>query len=164
MEFNVGLGSGSFNKNIKYNFINFKNKLDSIDAIFSSLNFKDIDIDNINDSDFIYCDPPYILSLAPYNIYWNLKSETDLYNWLDKLNDKGVRFALSNVIKHKSLTNDILLEWSQKYKTTYLYKHYANCNYQVKNRNKNETSEVLITNYIPEVKQEKTLFDEIFNI
>ena len=169
MEFNMPFGNRSFSDSMKNNLIQFRNKLDNIDVSFTSFNFKDINIDNINNEDFIYCDPPYLISNASYNEKrgfdgWNTSTETDLYIWLDKLNDKDVKFALSNVIHHKGLTNDILIEWSKKYHTTYLNKHYATCNYHQKNRNKDETTEVLITNYIPEVKEEKTLFDEMFGI
>lgn len=69
-----------------------------------------------------------------------------LYKELDKVNSKGAKFAVSNVIEHKGKSNDILKEWMKKYNVHYLDYHYANCNYQGKNTDK-PTIEVLITNY-----------------
>ena len=65
---------------------------------------------------------------------------------LDKLDSQGVKFALSNVLYHKGLSNDILIEWSKKYRVYYLDKTYSNCNYHFKERNA-KTVEVLVTNY-----------------
>ena len=65
---------------------------------------------------------------------------------LDHLNTKGIRFALSNMLYHKGMSNDLLIEWSKKYKVHYIDKSYKNCNYQFKNK-ESKTVEVLITNY-----------------
>ena len=65
---------------------------------------------------------------------------------LDKLNERGIKFALSNVFYHKGETNEKLIEWSKKYIVTYLDKTYSNCNYHIKERNA-KTVEVLVTNY-----------------
>lgn len=65
---------------------------------------------------------------------------------LDKLNERGIKFALSNVFYHKGEANEKLIEWSKKYTVTYLDKTYSNCNYHIKERNA-KTVEVLVTNY-----------------
>ena len=64
----------------------------------------------------------------------------------DKLNEQGTRFAMSNVLKHKGMLNEELINWSKKYKVNYLNYDYNNCNYQ-SNNEQNETIEVLITNF-----------------
>ena len=74
--------------------------------------------------------------------------EKELLELLDKLNEKGIRFALSNVLEHKGKSNDILKEWSKKYNIHYLNNTYGNCNYHTKDKSKDSTIEVLITNYI----------------
>lgn len=62
------------------------------------------------------------------------------------LNEKGVKFALSNVLEHKGRENIILKNWAKKYNINYLDYNYRNSNYQIKEK-KFKTSEVLITNY-----------------
>lgn len=166
MEFNMPVGIRHFSPSLKSNIINFKSRLESINVEFLSKDFKDISIDDITSSDFVYCDPPYLISNATYNEKrgvdgWGETSELELLGFLDKLNERDIKFALSNVIKHKGLTNNILMNWMEKYNVTYLTKQYSNCNYQLKNRNKDETVEVLITNYIPQIKHKKTLLDFI---
>jgi len=66
---------------------------------------------------------------------------------LDNLHNKNIKFGLSNVFENKGKSNDILKKWSNKYKVNYLNHTYGNCNYQTKNKNKDNTIEVLITNY-----------------
>lgn len=61
---------------------------------------------------------------------------------LNKLNGKGVRFALSNNLKYD---NPVLDKWKNKYNVHYLNGNYSNCNYQKKD--KSQDVEVLITNY-----------------
>lgn len=100
----------------------------------------------------VYCDPPYLISNASYNDGkrgfkdWTEKEERQLLNLLDVLNDQGTRFALSNVLYHKGLSNELLIKWSQKYNTYYIDKTYANCSYHFKEKNA-KTVEVVITNY-----------------
>ena len=77
---------------------------------------------------------------------WTRQDETDLFQYLDVLNDKGVPFALSNVFESKGKKNDILIQWSKNYNVHHLDFTYANANYHRKNKEK-KTDEVLITNY-----------------
>ena len=69
-----------------------------------------------------------------------------LLKLLDRLNERKIKFALSNVFYHKGKTNEKLIEWSKKYIVTYLDKTYSNCSYHFKERN-TKTVEILITNY-----------------
>lgn len=101
----------------------------------------------------MYCDPPYLISCATYNEENQLGNgygeieEIELLNLLDRLNSMSVKFALSNVLYHKGLDNTILIEWFKKYNVHYLDKNYSTCNYQLKERDKTKTVEVLVTNY-----------------
>lgn len=89
----------------------------------------------INKNDFVYCDPPYNITDAGYNHFWNNKEEQLLYDNLDYLNNKGIRFALSNVLEHKGKTNVILKEWLDKN------------NYNVYELEHKKRKEILVTNY-----------------
>lgn len=70
-----------------------------------------------------------------------------MLNYLDELNNKNVKWALSNVLENNGSKNDILFDWSQKYIVHHLNYTYNNCNYHRKNKGSNDSDEVLITNY-----------------
>lgn len=146
--FNLPVGKRDFNKNIKLNLTKFSNALNSQSNEFSSVDFREINIEKINVDDFVYCDPPYLITTAGYNEQkgWTEKDEKDLLAFLDSLNERRIRFALSNVMIHKGLKNKLLIEWSKKYTVHDMSFSYKNSNYHSKNRNQ-ETKEVLITNY-----------------
>ena len=96
-----------------------------------------------------YFDPPYLITQAPYNTLWKESDEKDLLNLLDKLNKKGYRFVLSNVISSNGKVNELLKEWAVKYNMYYLNRKYLNSNYRKKNIT--IAQEVLITNFKEEV-------------
>ena len=66
---------------------------------------------------------------------------------LDKLNDLGIKFGLSNVITQNDKTNEILDEWSKKYTIHDLNFNYGNSSYHKKDRSTSDTREVFICNY-----------------
>lgn len=152
-EFNMPVGKYDFNEGVRTNLRNFSNNIHKKDITFLSGSYDDIPYESL-DKPFFYCDPPYLISTAPYNenrgegAGWDEDDEVKLLNWLSELNSKGYKFALSNVIEHKGKTNTILKEWVEKnnFKMYELCKNYRNANYQVKDRNC-LTREVLITNY-----------------
>lgn len=148
-----GKNRSSYNKNIEKNLKNFSKALKEKEIIFSNLNFVNVDLSTLTKEDLVYCDPPYLITTGSYNDGnrgfkdWSIKEEIKLLKLLDDLNKKKVKFVLSNVLYHKGLENQQLIEWSKKYNIYYLDKNYNNCNYQVK-RTEKETIEVLITNYV----------------
>ena len=166
-EFNnpFGKNRSSFNTKMKQNLKNFIIKIKEQECYFSDLCFSDFDFSNFGESDFVYCDPPYLITTGTYNDGkrgfkgWSLKEETQLLNLLDDLNEKNIRFALSNVIEHKGKSNDILKEWTNanNYNVICLNFNYSNSNYQTIIRDKKASIEVLITNY-KSIKQ-VSLFD-----
>lgn len=152
-KFNIAFGKdrSEFNPKLRKNFVNFRNELLSKNISMFNLSFENLFLsDKINNNCFIYCDPPYLLGTANYNENggWTNEDEDKLLNLLDSLNDNGYKFALSNVLTHKGLDNNKLIEWSKKYKVHYLNFNYNNCSYHKSDENKNkQTVEVLITNY-----------------
>ena len=163
-EFNVPLGKerSSFKENIKTNLIMFKRKLNYVDASFTKYDFNDFDFKNLNSKDFVYCDPPYLITTGSYNDGkrgfkgWTPKEELELLSRLDLLNKRGIKFGLSNVIDHKGLVNEYLVNWIDNNKSSlmvnYLNFNYKNSNYQTSNK---KSTEVLITNYKPITEQIK---------
>lgn len=144
-----GRDRSSFNPTLEKNFVRFIDKLDKLNIYFSNEDFRDLRVDRLTSNDLVYCDPPYLITCASYNEKdgWNETCERDLLKLLDKLNEKGIKFALSNVIENKGKSNDILKEWSKKYNVNYLNHTYGNCNYHAKDKSSDSTVEVLITNY-----------------
>lgn len=143
-----GRNRSSFNATLEKHFMEFAKNIESKNIIFTNKSFEGLNIDKLTDKDFVYLDPPYLISCASYNEQdgWNEDKEIKLLNLCDRLNEKGIKFALSNVLEHKGLKNDILIDWSENYKVNYLNYNYNNCNYQDNNK-ENKTIEVLITNY-----------------
>ena len=167
-EFNTPFGKerSSYNASIETNLIRFCTTLKEKNVEFYNSDFLNIDLSALGENDLVYCDPPYLISTSSYNDGkrgfkdWTLIEEQQLLDLLDKLDTRGVKFALSNVLYHKGLSNDLLIEWSKKYHIHYINKTYANCSYHFKEKEA-KTVEVLITNYIKEVNvkcQQASLF------
>ena len=149
-EFNMPFGKNrsQWNNTMKKNLINFHKAITEKNIIFTNKDFTELKLDKLKPNDFVYCDPPYLITCATYNEKdgWNEQRERDLLNLLDNLNSRSVKFALSNVLFSKGKTNDILIEWSKKYNVHHLDYTYQNCNYHTKDK-ESKPDEVLITNY-----------------
>lgn len=149
-EFNLPTGKRDFNSSLRKKLEGFMNNLHVNNINFYNKDFRKIDINKFNKKTFLYLDPPYYLGDATYNENrgWTEKDEKDLYIFLDKCNERHIRFALSNVIEHKNNKNTILLNWAidKGYNINHLCMDYSNSNYHKAGR-KEVTKEVLITNY-----------------
>lgn len=152
--FNTPFGKqrSSYNKTIEKNLIEFSNKVKQQNVTFIEGDFLNFDYESLGKDDFVYCDPPYFITTGSYNDGtrgfgdWTIECENRLLKLLDKLNDKGVKFALSNVFIHKGLKNDLLIEWSKKYIVNFVDKNYKNSNYHSTAKDY-DTIEVVVTNY-----------------
>ena len=145
-----GRNRSQFSENMRNNLILFTEKLKNMNIEFSSEQFDKLNLEDLTDKDFVYCDPPYLITTGSYNDGnrgfkdWKEEEELKLYGMLDNLNDKHIKFALSNVIEHKGKENKLLKEWSKKYKVIYLTSDYSNSSYNTK---RDKSIEVLIVNY-----------------
>ncbi len=139
-----GKNRSSFNDTLRAKFVAFVEALHNKDCSFSNKDFRDFDFSELGTDDFVYADPPYFNSVAAYNENggWTEEHEKALLSILDDLDNKGIKFALSNNLKYD---NPLLKEWMQKYNVHYLNANYSNCNYHKKD--KSPDIEVLITNY-----------------
>jgi DNA adenine methylase Dam len=149
-EFNLPVNKRDFTQNMRKNLKLFVERMQKINIDFVAKDFSDLEIPK---NSFVYVDPPYLASTASYNENggWNDESEFRLLKYLDALDAREIKFALSNVLQSKGIKNDILVKWSKskKYHINYLDYSYSNSSYQTKNRDKSSTVEVLITNYSP---------------
>lgn len=147
-EFNLPVGKRDFNDKMKSKLCTFIDRLKEGNYSFISRDFREVDTSELTASSLVYCDPPYLITCATYNERdgWNERSERDLLAFLDSLDERGIRFALSNVLSSKGKTNEILAAWATRYRIIHLDYKYSNSNYQRKDRNGIE-DEVLIVNY-----------------
>lgn len=147
-EYNLPVGKRDFNKKMQNKLASFMDKIQDVKFSIFCSDFRDVDIEDLPEDAFVYCDPPYLITTAGYNEQngWTEQDENDLLSLLDKINSKGIKFALSNVLTSKGKENSILIKWSKKYKIHHLNYTYSNSNYQTKDKT-NSSDEVLITNY-----------------
>jgi len=149
-KYNMPVNKRDFNSSLRNRLRNFIEKINSKNIKFICKDFRNFDISNLDSNDFIYLDPPYLISTASYNENggWTEKDENDLYDLLNKINKKDIKFALSNVLVHKDMKNKILENWVENndYCINYLKYNYKNSNYQKLDK-KSESIEVLVTNY-----------------
>lgn len=170
-EFNNPFGRkrSSFNSSMKNNLENFIIKLKETNICFTNACFINFDFSFLNSNDYVYCDPPYMITTGTYNDGkrgfkgWGIKEEKKLLKILDNLNNRDIRFGLSNVLEHKGKSNDVLKSWvksNPNYKINFIDSNYSNSNYQTLDKGKNSSIEVLITNYEPQDTQRETLFED----
>ena len=149
-EFNLPVGKRDFNTTIEAKLVKFLDALRVQNHEFQSKDFRSFDFTNLTNNSLVYCDPPYLITTATYNEKegWTEKDERDLLGILDNLTERGIRFALSNVLQHEGKENTLLKEWISKHNYTIhdLLMDYHYSNYQKKSK-KAESQEVLITNY-----------------
>ena len=152
LEYNnpFGKNRSHFSENMKENLYNFVEVMHNLNIKFSNISFENFDLKKLSKKDIVYCDPPYFITTGSYNDGnrgfkdWKEEQEKILYTFLDKVNENGIKFALSNVIEHKGKSNKILKQWSKKYKIIELDFNYSNSSY---NSKRGDSREVLIINY-----------------
>tara|TARA_B100000575_G_C23136258_1_gene660187 strand:+ start:526 stop:1458 length:933 start_codon:yes stop_codon:yes gene_type:complete len=143
-EYNLPVGNVDFNKNTLTALNNYFDVIKKKNTTFHNLDFLDFckSIDFQND-DFIYLDPPYLITFSEYNKLWNQETEERLLKFLEYLDELNIKFAISNVTHYKGKINERFLKWSVKYNSYAIKSNYISYH---DNSNK-EFKEVLITNY-----------------
>lgn len=148
-----------FNSNGKYNLpvgnVDFNsNVVDALKDYFELVKGKSIKWHNldyvvflktieIKKDDFVYFDPPYLITFSEYNKLWNADKEKEFIDVLEQLNEAGARFAVSNVTHYKGKENTIFNDWAKSY-----FVHSIKSNYISYHDNTiKDFKEVLITNY-----------------
>lgn len=151
-EFNLPVGKRDFNNRMEKKLIGFMDKIQEQNCIFTCRDFREFDTSELTSKDFVYADPPYLITCATYNEQggWGEDDERALLSFLDELNSRNIRFALSNVLRSKGKENSILIDWleknTKKYNVKRLNHSYSNSNYQTKDKT-SAAEEVLIVNY-----------------
>ncbi|WP_420489186.1 DNA adenine methylase [Neobacillus vireti] len=147
--YNIPVGKRDFNNNVRENLFQFMQALQIRNIEFQHKDFQEIDLELLGPGDFLYADPPYLITTATYNEQngWTEEHEINLLELLDTLNKRKVKFALSNVLEKSEKKNTILEKWAANYHIHDLKMNYSNSNYQKKKETVILEREVLITNY-----------------
>ncbi|MCD8310180.1 MAG: Dam family site-specific DNA-(adenine-N6)-methyltransferase [Prevotellaceae bacterium] len=143
-DFNLPVGNVDFNKNV----------YDALKRYFEIVSVKQpkwfnedfrtfLNDINWQEDDFVYLDPPYLITFSEYNKLWNEDTEADLLSFLDRMNGMNVKFAISNVTHYKGKTNDSFLSWARQYNSYPIKSNYISYH----DNTIKQFNEVLITNY-----------------
>ncbi len=142
-DYNNPVGMACFNENVLEKLISYSRIAKTKKIKFAAQDYKQY-LTKITKKDFVYLDPPYLITLGSYNDGkrgfngWTETDEEELYTFLTKLHKKGVRFMLSNVIEHKGETNTFL----QKFIT----KNNLRC-IEYEGKTRKDRKEIIVLNY-----------------
>ena len=107
-------------------------------------------ITEYNDKMFIYLDPPYTNTMAIYNENrafggWGVEDDLKLFEELDRLNNLGVKWCMSNVLENKGKNNNHIKDWADKngYEIIYL----EDKTYSTFGTGNSNSKEILVVNY-----------------
>ncbi len=102
-ELNLPVGKRDFNAKMQEKLERFMDRMKSGDYHFVNGDFREIPLDEFTEKSFFYADPPYLITCATYNEQdgWTEKDEYELLSYLERSDEKGIRFALSNVLESK---------------------------------------------------------------
>lgn len=143
--FNLPVGNVDFNNNVYQAIDNYLDFMEGANVEFFNQDYSEfLNSINIKKQDFVYFDPPYLISGSEYNKLWNRNEEIRLCECLDELNSQGILFGITNLIYHKNRSNDIFIEWSKKYNVYSIDSNYISFN---DNTIKTGSEEVYVTNY-----------------
>jgi len=144
-EFNVPVGNVDFNSRTAAalaDFAEFHSKHKNI--TYASRDFKNsVTRLDLGPKDFVYLDPPYLITQAEYNARWQAKDDEDLREVFESLHSRGVRVAMSNVLQYRESQNISLERWARAFRVIDVKSNYIN---RFDNRQK-IIREVLIVNY-----------------
>ena len=146
-DFNMPCGNDCFSKTNEEYIKNGCNFFSGDNVFLFSNDFRSLKIDNLTDKDFVYLDPPYLNTTATYNENegWTIKDEEDLYDLCESLNNKNIKFGLSNVFANKGVENTKIIEWCNKNNwNVYTFDKFS---YMACGKGNSNAKEVFIRNY-----------------
>lgn len=143
-DFNLPVGNVDFNDNVVTALKGYFGFVKDKSIQFSNMDFEAfLNSIELTSKDFVYLDPPYLITFSEYNKLWNEDSEMRLIKVLDELNSRNVRFAVSNVLWHRKKYNGNFNYWAQQYNIVRVKSNYISFN----DNTEKDTYEVLVKNY-----------------
>ena len=143
-DFNLPVGNVDFNQNVVNALNTYFDYVKDKEIEFYNMDFQDF-VNQIEPEadDFVYLDPPYLITFSEYNKLWDEDSEMRLIRFLDELNERGIRFAVSNVLWHRRRYNGTFNEWAQQYNIVRIQSNYISYH----DNTEKDSYEVLVKNY-----------------
>lgn len=139
-KFNQTWGDRIFNESTQRKLYDYHQRIYENDRFeFTHLNFEDVPVSG---NSLVYLDPPYLITCAGYNCYWSPKLELALYNYLDYLTKRRIKFLMSNVSQHKGKAN-LPLDMLKKYDIVKIDYDYN----KVSRSGSSVTQEIIVKNY-----------------
>lgn len=144
-DFNLPVGNVDFNNNVYQALNNYLEFVGEHEIEFFNMDYISfLEKIKFGKNSYVFLDPPYLISMSEYNKLWNDKKEDELCEYLDSLNDRGIKFGITNLITHKGKVNQRFLDWSKKYCAYDVKSNYISFN---DNTIKADSQEVFVTNY-----------------
>ena len=144
-DFNLPVGNVDFNNNVYQALNNYLEFVGEHEIEFFNMELISfLEKIKFGKNSYVFLDPPYLISMSEYNKLWNEKKEDELCEYLDLLNDRGIKFGITNLITHKGKINQRFLDWSKKYCAYDVKSNYISFN---DNTIKSDSQEVFVTNY-----------------
>ena len=115
--------------------------------VLSNRDFRKVLEEAKDNRTFVYLDPPYLGTTATYNENngWSDKDEQDMYRLLNELTNKDIKWAMSNVGRHKGEDNKGLMDWVNE--QGYAVYNFDKMNYTSLGRGNVNAKEILIRNW-----------------
>ena len=143
-DFNLPVGNVDFNNNVVTALKGYFDFVKNKDILFTNMDFEAfLNSIELTENDFVYLDPPYLITFSEYNKLWDEDCEMRLIRVLDELNARNVKFAVSNVLWHRKKYNGEFNYWAQKYNIVRIKSNYISFN----DNTEKDTYEVLVKNY-----------------
>ena len=103
--------------------MHFGDRLSNLNIKFLNDDYTKLNKYENRKNSFFYFDPPYYLGEATYNENsgWNEEKEKGLLEFIKNIDKNGNRFALSNVIEHRGMKNELLINWCKENNFKILY-------------------------------------------
>lgn len=146
-DFNMPCGNDYFAESNREYIKNGTEFFKQDNVIIRNDDFRNLDVEELSEKDFVYLDPPYFNTTATYNENngWTEKDENDLYDLCEKLHSKGIKFGMSNVFENKGIKSQKLIDWCEK--NTWNVFAFDKVSYSACGKGNSNSKEVFITNY-----------------
>lgn len=144
-DFNLPVGNVDFNSNVYQALNNYLDFIRKHEITFFNMDYISfLEKVKFGKDAYVFLDPPYLISMSEYNKLWNEKKEDELCEYLDALDDRGIKFGITNLITHKGKINKRFSDWSKKYCVYDIKSNYISFH---DNTIKEGSQEVFVTNY-----------------
>jgi len=119
MKMNTPVGNNEYNSGTEERILNFRSKTPKV-QLFNK-KYQTINVTDYPEDTVFYFDPPYFLTTAEYNDGkrgfdgWDADKETELLDFLARIDASGRKFILSNVLQHNGKKHHMLEEWIKQH-------------------------------------------------